>query len=623
MDTLTRAEWDRLSKDSHLNKNYEEFDNNVSDSSKINKVCDSLSITNTKITKELCNKVAENLQYVYNIKEEGKKKSTCLLYKYWTYDQMWKFLGNNRDHNHVKSVIAHFVNIREKVSKKNNNYSCQYYFHRNNFQDLKEGLEKKFLHDYFKNFESIRTNIHSRDKYDLYNKYITYIKSLYDEHAEYCTDFLDYIENYCDEYYEQDSKDYDPNVLLTTLKKYKGQTSDSNRGPSADDMPAELKALLGMRSTGGRTENLPKGPELQPPKGAGAKDQGSKGPAEPARPDESVKKPEGAESPAAQKGSRSPLGPFRFLGLFPGGSGKVKPVTTKGKNVVIPAAQKESRSPLGPFRFLGLFPGGSGKVKPVITKEQKGVSPAGSPSKTKVSEAPAAPVLAAPVTTVSVATRLVTTPPTSVTTTPTQVTTTTTPVTTASVMTTSVLSTPVMSTSVMTSSDRRAPLMTAPAPKDVVKPDETEAEEEAAECPDGTSGDLSTCVNALEQTKSDETVHHEVTVHPELTDIPTETESLNEQYLDYPIHVEEKNNTFTYNPENIMITSAIMFGAFYVFYLYYNATPLGRWIRNKMGRRENDYDDRSERSYSTLDYDSENDDMYSSSMSYNVSYYPT
>ncbi|SCO70953.1 Plasmodium vivax Vir protein, putative [Plasmodium vivax] len=226
MDTLTRAEWDRLSKDSHLNKNYEEFDNNVSDSSKINKVCDSLSITNTKITKELCNKVATNLQYVYNIKEEGKKKSTCLLYKYWTYDQMWKFLGNNKDPNHVKSVITDFLNIREKVSKKNNNYSCQYYFHRNNFQDLKEGLEKKFLHDYFKNFESIRTNIHSRDKYDLYNKYITYIKSLYDEHAEYCTDFLDYIENYCDEYYEQDSKDYDPNVLLTTLKKYKGQTSD-------------------------------------------------------------------------------------------------------------------------------------------------------------------------------------------------------------------------------------------------------------------------------------------------------------------------------------------------------------------------------------------------------------
>ncbi|CAI7718051.1 Plasmodium vivax Vir protein, putative [Plasmodium vivax] len=625
MDALTREEWDRLSKDSHLNKKYEEFEKNVRDSSTISNVCDSLNITYTKITKELCNKVAANLKYVYDIKEEDKKKNTCRLYKYWTYDQMWKFLGNNKDPNHVKSVITDFLNVRDGVSKKNNNYSCQYYFHNKDFQDLKENLEKKFLYDYFKDFQSIRSNVYSKAKYDLYNKYITYIKRLYDEYGEDCTDPIDFMEYNCDEYFEQDSQEYDPNVLLTTLKKYKGQTSDSNRGPSADDMPAELKALLGMRSTGGRTENLPKGPELQPPKGAGAKDQGSKGPAEPARPDESVKKPEGAESPAAQKGSRSPLGPFRFLGLFPGGSGKVKPVTTKGKNVVIPAAQKESRSPLGPFRFLGLFPGGSGKVKPVITKEQKGVSAAGSPSKTKVSEAPAAPVLAAPVTTVSVATRLVTTPPasvtttpTSVTTTPTPVTTTTTPVTTASVMTTSVLSTPVM-----TSSDRRAPLMRAPAPKDVVKPDETEAEEEAAECPDGRSGDLSTCVNALEQTKSDETVNHEVTVHPELTDITTVTESLNEQYLDYPIHVEEKNNTFTYNPENIMITSAIMFGAFYVFYLYYNATPLGRWIRNKMGRRENDYDDRSERSYSTLDYDSENDDMYSSSMSYNVSYYPT
>ncbi|CAI7718619.1 Plasmodium vivax Vir protein, putative [Plasmodium vivax] len=545
MDALTREEWDRLSKDSHLNKKYEEFEKNVRDSSTISNVCDSLKITYTKITKELCNKVAANLKYVYDIKEEDKKK---------------------------------------KYFKKNNNYSCQYYFHNKDFQDLKENLEKKILYDYFKDFQSIRSNVYSKAKYDLYNKYITYIKRLYDGYGEECNDSFYFLMNNCDEYFELDSKDYDPNDLLTTLKKYKGQTSDSNRGTSADDMPAELKALLGMRSTGGRTENLPKGPELQPPKGAGAKDQGSKGPAEPARPDESVKKPEGAESPAAQNGSRSPL---------------------------------------GPFRFWGLFPGGSGKVKPVITKEQKGVSAAGSPSKTKVSEAPAAPVLAAPVTTVSVATRLVTTPPTSVTTTPTPVTTTTTPVTTASVMTTSVLSTPVMSTSVMTSSDRRAPLMRAPAPKDVVKPDETEAEEEAAECPDGRSGDLSTCVNALEQTKSDETVHHEVTVHPELTDIPNETESLNEQYLDYPIHVEEKNNTFTYNPGNIMITSAIMFGAFYVFYLYYNATPLGRWIRNKMGRRENDYDDRSERSYSTLDYDSENDDMYSSSMSYNVSYYPT
>ncbi|CAG9476351.1 unnamed protein product [Plasmodium vivax] len=591
MDALTREEWDRLSKDSHLNKKYEEFEKNVRDSSTISNVCDSLNITYTKITKELCNKVAANLKYVYDIKEEDKKKNTCRLYKYWTYDQMWKFLGNNKDPNHVKSVITDFLNVRDGVSKKNSNFSCQYYFHYKNFQDLKENLEKKFLYDYFKNFESIRTNIHSKDKYDLYNKYITYIKSLYEEYGEDCSDSFDFMVGNCDEYYELDSKDYDPNDLLTTLKKYKGQTSVINRGPSAADMPPELKAFLAMRSTGGRTENLPKGPELQPPKGAGAKDQGSKGPAEPARPDESVKKPEGAESPAAQKGSRSPLGPFRFLGLFPSGSGKAKQVITKGPKVV---------------------------------------SPAGSPSKTKVSEAPAAPVLAAPVTTVSVATRLVTTPPasvtttpTSVTTTPTPVTTTTTPVTTASVMTTSVLSTPVMSTSVMTSSDRRAPLMTAPAPKDVVKPDETEAEEEAAECPDGTSGDLSTCVNALEQTKSDETVHHEVTVHPELTDIPTETESLNEQYLDYPIHVEEKNNTFTYNPENIMITSAIMFGAFYVFYLYYNATPLGRWIRNKMGRRENDYDDRSERSYSTLDYDSESDDMYSSSMSYNVSYYPT
>ncbi|CAG9482010.1 unnamed protein product [Plasmodium vivax] len=605
MDALTREEWDRLSKDSHLNKKYEEFEKNVSDSSKILNVCDSLKITNTKITKELCNKVAANLQYVYDIKEEDKKKNTCRLYKYWTYDQMWKFLGDNKDPNHVKSVITDFLNVRDGVSKKNSNYSCQYYFHNKNFQDLKENLEKKILYDYFKDFQSIKSNIHSKAKYDLYNKYITYIKSLYDEYGEDCTDPIDFMEYNCDEYFEQDSKAYDPNDLLTTLKKYKGQTLDSNRGPSADDMPPELKAFLAMRSTGGRTENLPKGPELQPPKGAGAKDQGSKGSAELARPDGSVKKPDGS--------IKKPDGPVK------------RPEDAKS-----PAAQKRSPSSSGTFDFWGLFSGTSGKEKRVTPKGQKVERPAESPSKPKVSETPLSPVPAAPATTASVGTRLVTTPPasvtttpTSVTTTPTPVTTTTTPVTTAPVTTTSVLSTPVMSTSVMTSSNRRAPLMTAPAPKDVVKPDEAEAEEEAAECPDGRSGDLSTCVNALEQTKSDETVNHEVTVHPELTDIPNETESLNEQYLDYPIHVEEKNNTFTYNPENIMITSAIMFGAFYVFYLYYNATPLGRWIRNKMGRRENDYDDRSERSYSTLDYDSENDDMYSSSMSYNVSYYPT
>ncbi|EDL42557.1 variable surface protein Vir12, truncated, putative, partial [Plasmodium vivax] len=284
-------------------------------------------------------------------------------------------LGNNKDPNHVKSVITDFLNVRDGVSKKNNNYSCQYYFHNKDFQDLKENLEKKILYDYFKDFQSIKSNIHSKAKYDLYNKYITYIKSLYDEYGEDCTDPIDFMEYNCDEYFEQDSKAYDPNVLLTTLKKYKGQTLDSNRGPSADDMPPELKAFLAMRSTGGRTENLPEVPELQPPKGAGAKDQGSKGSAELARPDVSVKKPEGAESPVAQKGSGSHLVPFKFLGLFPGGSGKAKPVTTKGKNVVIPAAQKESRSSVGPFKFLGLFPSGSGKAKPVTTKGQKVVSP--------------------------------------------------------------------------------------------------------------------------------------------------------------------------------------------------------------------------------------------------------
>ncbi|GAB69388.1 CYIR protein, partial [Plasmodium cynomolgi strain B] len=144
MDTLTREEWDRISEDSHFNKKYEVFDKNVSYSSKISNVCDSLTITNTKITKELCNKVAANLQYVYDIKEEDKKKNTCRLYKYWTYNQMWKIIGNNNDPNHVESVITDFVNICESVRKNNSNYNCQYDFHNKNFQNLKEHLEKNF-----------------------------------------------------------------------------------------------------------------------------------------------------------------------------------------------------------------------------------------------------------------------------------------------------------------------------------------------------------------------------------------------------------------------------------------------------------------------------------------------
>ncbi|EUD64212.1 hypothetical protein C922_05410, partial [Plasmodium inui San Antonio 1] len=74
------------------------------------------------------------------------------------------------DHNHVKSVLTNLLNIRNRVSKEYNQYSCENYSHNSKFQILNEKVQEKFLIKYSKDFESILCNIHSSDRYESYNK---------------------------------------------------------------------------------------------------------------------------------------------------------------------------------------------------------------------------------------------------------------------------------------------------------------------------------------------------------------------------------------------------------------------------------------------------------------------
>ncbi|SBS79985.1 PIR protein [Plasmodium ovale] len=215
MDTLTEEEWDYIFKDFQL---YRNFDENVRKDSYISNICKSLKNQNKVIDEEFCSKIEKNLKYVYSIKEQHKSKNICLHYKYWLYDKMWKNIKNISDANHVKNVITDFLEVHVNISMGNDNNSCGFYFHNRVIQELEKRLEKKFLHDYFKNYQNIKRNLSSKEKYNVYYKYLTYIRKLFDKYKEDCSDFFDFYENLCDEYFEIESEHYNPSNLLAILQ---------------------------------------------------------------------------------------------------------------------------------------------------------------------------------------------------------------------------------------------------------------------------------------------------------------------------------------------------------------------------------------------------------------------
>lgn len=641
METLTEEEWAHVLKDLTLYKN---LDENVKDPSKINTECSFLSITLKSISPDLCDKITKNARYINGLATIRKGDDPeCLNYKNWVYYQIWKF-HKSKDTIKLDEVIGDFLNIQNAVNKAPAKKICQFDFTSKDKNELEERLEKKILRDYIKNYENIKKDVTAKVKSDMYFKYLTYISKIFEIHKKRCEDFWNYIPKRCNEYFALSTNPINPKNLLPILEKHKAEAPvPKPEGPAVGGH---------AQGRGGPTGSVA-GPEgkLKDPKPDEGPDAKLKGPKADVGLDAESKGPKVVEDPEAKlKGQKADVGtgaeskgPKADVGTSAelkgpkvdgsarqddskGGAGVGKDASkgqgdsekgtsneiTRGKQESHKGPDQTRRSPSlwsSPFNiFRSVFSSPSQRAGSLTGKEQKpagALAPEGKEKPLGNSEPSSKAAGAA-----KVEPKAADLPPKRVDSPPQ-------PAKSAPAPAKEDAPPPQATLAQVKAAPTPSHVESVRAPK-VLTPEVTvEIPKGKVMCPNGTIGDPSNCVSAPEETESAQSL--EVSYH----DIPSETYSLVEPGNNPPIMEGENYNIFTSNPERTMFTGAIILGVIYVFYLYYNATPLGKWVRNKIGRRrDSDYDDRSARSYLTLDNNSEYDDLNSSSMSFNVAYYP-
>ncbi|SBS91810.1 PIR Superfamily Protein [Plasmodium ovale curtisi] len=156
--------------------------------------------------KNLCEKFLSNIKNLPNLNNDKEKHDTYSVYlSYWILDEIRKiFLKNHKNVNN--DIVSKLADIGNVVY---HNFTKKYLFYYYDF-DLKKSKEEKDLLDYFQNYSSIIPCY--GDKCKLYHKYVSYIKTLYNEHKKDCLWFP------CD-YFIHDTK-YDPNYLLSKIQDH-------------------------------------------------------------------------------------------------------------------------------------------------------------------------------------------------------------------------------------------------------------------------------------------------------------------------------------------------------------------------------------------------------------------
>ncbi|SCA60202.1 VIR protein [Plasmodium vivax] len=622
METLTEEEWAHVLKDLTLYKN---LDENVKDPSKINTECSFLSITLKSISPDLCDKITKNARYTNGLSTIKKGDDDCLNYKNWVYDQIWKFY-KSKDTIKLDEVISDFLNIQNAVNKVFPKKICQFDFTSKDKKDLEEKLEKKNLRDYIKNYENIKKEVTANVKSDMYSKYLTYISKIFEIHKTKCEGPWNFYPKQCNEYFVLSTNPFKPKDLLDILQKHKAQApvpkpegpvvnghAQGRGGPTGSVAGPDGK-LKGSEAAEGPDAKL-KGPKVvQGP------DAESKGPKADVGTGAELKGPK-VDGDTRQADSKAGAGPGKDASKGQGDSGKgISKEITRGNQepgqrplsagVTVKGGKQEShkgpdqtrRSPSlwsSPFNIFGsVFSSPSQRAGSLTGKEQKpagALAPEGKEKPLGNSEPSSKAAGAA-----KVEPKAADLPPKRVDSPPQ-------PAKSAPAPAKEDAPPPQATLAQVKAAPTPSHVESVRAPK-VLTPEVTvEIPKGKVMCPNGTIGDPSNCVSAPEETESAQSL--EVSYH----DIPSETYSLVEPGNNPPIMEGENYNIFTSNPERTMFTGAIILGA----------TPLGRWVRNKIGRRrDSDYDDRSARSYLTLDNNSEYDDLNSSSMSFNVAYYP-
>ncbi|GAB69444.1 hypothetical protein PCYB_001920 [Plasmodium cynomolgi strain B] len=185
--------------------------------------------------KKLCPKLASNIMKLSEtLKDTNSPYDRCTYMTYWTYEKIINIFNSHINNVHNKSVINELNKaVLMANSELTDKDKCLFSFTGN----LLEWKGEKFLHDYFKNYDKIRTCITSTDgnSCNSYCGYLKHISKLYYSYINKCCSCYSYPERACFElcpkYFNCDIS-YFPNDLLSKIgcqedeeKKEKGESN--------------------------------------------------------------------------------------------------------------------------------------------------------------------------------------------------------------------------------------------------------------------------------------------------------------------------------------------------------------------------------------------------------------
>ncbi|KAI4833623.1 PIR protein [Plasmodium brasilianum] len=241
MSTSNEDKWDKILVGSPSYNLYNKFDNNVEG----DKYKDSCSAFEEKGDSsknegyELCRKIARNSDHLPEYSDTDKFTIHCSHYRYWAYQNIKKFLENNLGNDNGASYISKFMKARDSINQAYNSFYCQYDLRNDNATDvLKDRLEEKYLYDYFRNYDSIKSyktcNILEFIKYKEYLEHIDKLYKKYKNEKYCCEDSWYSCPNYFNCY-----EGFDPTKLLSVLNS-KGKKNCDNLKSLEDSLASGM-----------------------------------------------------------------------------------------------------------------------------------------------------------------------------------------------------------------------------------------------------------------------------------------------------------------------------------------------------------------------------------------------
>ncbi|SBT86031.1 PIR protein [Plasmodium malariae] len=210
------SDYDEILKDSSPYKIYEELNKQVKN------VTDDPYCSEFKNLKqdykdksvELCNKVTQLLDFVVKKKKSKEFKDYCLHYKYWVYQEIRKLFNERSSNNDIAEVIKKFIKLQTTIFSNDQKYGCSFVFGTKDFTELNYKIEEKYLYDYFKNYNTIKSSDTCSKVNNKYKKYLKSIVNVYNDLKIYCCLSEDWD---CSHYFLSCKDEFDPSKLLFSL----------------------------------------------------------------------------------------------------------------------------------------------------------------------------------------------------------------------------------------------------------------------------------------------------------------------------------------------------------------------------------------------------------------------